>query len=60
GHRLIHLDASRAVEAMPAEQCGLCHLCGQTVPIKHYMRTHIAKHLLARRQGIHDPTLTSA
>ncbi|KAG8695139.1 hypothetical protein FRC08_008010 [Ceratobasidium sp. 394] len=60
GHRLVHLDASRAVEAMPAERCGLCFLCGQTVPIKHYMRTHVAKHILAKKQNVPDPTLATA
>jgi hypothetical protein len=54
-NRLIHLDASQAIEVMLAEHCGLCHLCGKTVPIKQYMCMHIAKHNLAKQLGFEDP-----
>ncbi|KAG9106144.1 hypothetical protein FRC07_008951, partial [Ceratobasidium sp. 392] len=58
-HRLIHLDASQAVKGMPAHmKCISCKLCGRSVPIEHQMRTHVAKHLLAKQLGIEDPLLT--
>ncbi|KAG8735376.1 hypothetical protein FRC10_010673 [Ceratobasidium sp. 414] len=59
GNRLIHYAASEAIEALPAEQCGPCYLCGQMVPIKHHMRTHVAKHILAKRLKYQDPLLNA-
>ncbi|KAG8684448.1 hypothetical protein FRC08_013687 [Ceratobasidium sp. 394] len=56
-HKLTHLDASQTIEATPAEKCGLCYLCGRTVPIKQYMRTHVAKHILAQQHRVEDPLL---
>ncbi|KAG9089573.1 hypothetical protein FRC06_001483, partial [Ceratobasidium sp. 370] len=60
GDRLVHHDASYAIGALPAERCGFCYLCGQAVPIKHYMRTHVAKHILASRLGYRDPLLNAS
>ncbi|KAG8699972.1 hypothetical protein FRC09_006255 [Ceratobasidium sp. 395] len=54
GQRLIHHDASAATQEMPAERCGPCKLCGHMVPIKDYMRTHVAKHILANRLKYKD------
>ncbi|CAE6517396.1 unnamed protein product [Rhizoctonia solani] len=53
---LIHHNASQALEDLPAEQCGACHVCGHLVPIKQYMRTHIAKHILMRKAGTGLPS----
>ncbi|KAG8697056.1 hypothetical protein FRC08_006762 [Ceratobasidium sp. 394] len=53
--RLVHRDVSHAIEGMPAEQCGICFLCGQAVPIEHYMRSHVAKHILTKRLNYSDP-----
>ncbi|EUC53531.1 hypothetical protein RSOL_009280, partial [Rhizoctonia solani AG-3 Rhs1AP] len=54
---LIHDGASQAIELMPAGKCGVCHLCGRTVPVKQSMRTHIAKHILAKRLNKEDPLI---
>ncbi|CEL58799.1 hypothetical protein RSOLAG1IB_12200 [Rhizoctonia solani AG-1 IB] len=54
---LVHRDASREVENLPAEPCGTCYLCGHLVPIKHYMRIHIAKHILTKRMSTGAPLL---
>ena len=43
---------------MPKGKCGLCSLCHRLVPIKRCMRTHIAKHILAKRLGKEDPLLS--
>ncbi|KAG8740190.1 hypothetical protein FRC10_004629 [Ceratobasidium sp. 414] len=51
------MDASQMIEATPAEKCGLCFLCSHTVPIKQYMRTHVAKHILAQRYLVERPLL---
>ncbi|KAG9076327.1 hypothetical protein FRC06_009567, partial [Ceratobasidium sp. 370] len=53
--KLIHLNASQTIEAMPAERCGRCYLCGAYVPIKQSMRTHVGKHILAQRLKYKDP-----
>ncbi|KAG9078671.1 hypothetical protein FS749_009270 [Ceratobasidium sp. UAMH 11750] len=53
--KLVHLDASQTIEAMPAERCGRCFLCGECVPIKQSMRTHVGKHILAKQLGLADP-----
>ncbi|KAG8701433.1 hypothetical protein FRC09_005373 [Ceratobasidium sp. 395] len=55
GERLVHQEASEEIERMPTERCGICSLCGRTVPIKYYMRTHIAKHIQAEQLGRPDP-----
>ncbi|QRV92889.1 ubiquitin carboxyl-terminal hydrolase [Ceratobasidium sp. AG-Ba] len=55
--RLIHIEASHTVEAMPAQRCGQCYLCGNVVPIKNSMRIHVAKHILTKRLGHADPLL---
>ncbi|KAG8736574.1 hypothetical protein FRC11_002569, partial [Ceratobasidium sp. 423] len=51
---LMHHDATEAIERMPAEKCGMCYLCGNMVPIKHCMRIHVAKHILAKQLGTED------
>ncbi|KAG9090060.1 hypothetical protein FS749_000841 [Ceratobasidium sp. UAMH 11750] len=53
--KLVHLDASQSIEAMPAERCGRCFPCGECVPIKQSMRTHVGKHILAKQLGLADP-----
>ncbi|KAG8701486.1 hypothetical protein FRC09_005338 [Ceratobasidium sp. 395] len=57
-NRLIHFDASQIVEAMPAERCDNCYLCRSTIPIKQLMRTHVAKHIMAKRLGMKDPLIS--
>ncbi|CUA70771.1 Ubiquitin carboxyl-terminal hydrolase 34 [Rhizoctonia solani] len=54
---LVHNGASQAIELMPSEKCGMCYLCHHTVPIKKCMRTHIGKHILAKRLQKEDPLL---